>query len=57
MPTLAYRIAQVVLSPDLTGGDEIAGSHIVWDDGEVDVTADVALAAAVARGEPRGPRA
>ena len=47
MPTLAYRIAQVVLGPDLTGGDEIVGSHIIWDDGEVDVTADEALAAAV----------
>jgi putative DNA primase/helicase len=49
MPTLAYSIAQVVLGPDLTGGDEIVGSHVIWDAGEVDVTADEALAAVAGR--------
>ena len=54
MPTLAYRIAQVVLCPDLTGAKEIVASHIIWDAGEVDVTADEALAAAAGRRGPRG---
>jgi putative DNA primase/helicase len=49
MPTLAYRIAELVVGQGQTTGEEIVGSHIVWDADPVDTTADQALAAAAGR--------
>jgi putative DNA primase/helicase len=49
MPTLAYRVAELVVGQGQTTGEEIVGSHIVWDADPVDTTADQALAAAAGR--------
>jgi putative DNA primase/helicase len=55
MPTLAYRISQLVVGQDQETGREIVGSHIVWDADPVDTTAEQALAAASGRrGEGSG---
>jgi putative DNA primase/helicase len=55
MPTLAYRIAELIVDQGQTTGEAIVGSHIVWDADPVDTTADQALAAAAGRrGDGRG---
>ena len=50
MPTLAYRLAQVTVGEDERDGRAILGSYVVWD-GQVDVTADQALAASTGQGK------
>ena len=45
MPTLAYRIAEIVVGRDRETHDNIAAPHVVWE-GEVDITADQAVGAA-----------
>jgi putative DNA primase/helicase len=45
MPTLAYRLAQAPVGEDHRDGRVIYGSHVVWETGTVEMTADQALAA------------
>jgi putative DNA primase/helicase len=45
MPTLAYRIEQLVVSADHRDGADVAGSRIVWDAEPLAITAEQALAA------------
>jgi hypothetical protein len=50
--TLAYRIAEIVIGQDPSGGS-IASPHVVWDDSPVDISADAAIAAS---GQNKGTR-
>ena len=50
MPTLAYRLAQLTVGQDERDHRTIVGSYVVWD-GQVDVTADQALAASTGQGK------
>jgi hypothetical protein len=54
MPTLAYRLAQITVGQDERDGRTILGSYVVWD-GQVDVTADQALAAATGKSKAAEP--
>ena len=45
MPTLAYRMEQIVIGQDQSTGKTIAVPHIVWADQPVDISADAAIAA------------
>jgi hypothetical protein len=44
MPTLAYRIAEIIVGQDPSGGN-IASPHVVWGESPVDISADAAIAA------------
>jgi putative DNA primase/helicase len=46
MPTLAYRIEEIIVGQDPKAGDNIAAPRVVWDGEPVDVSADEAVAAA-----------
>lgn len=45
MPTLAYRVAEIVVGQDPATRTNIAAPHVVWGDAPVDITADAAAAA------------
>jgi hypothetical protein len=51
--TLAYRIAEIVIGQDPSGGN-IASPHVVWDASPVNISADGAIAAAA--GGQKGAR-
>ena len=46
MPTLAYKIEEVVVAQDAATNENIASPHVVWDATPLDLTADQALASA-----------
>ena len=48
-PTLAYRIAEIVIGQDPNGGN-ITSPHVVWDESPVDISADAAIAASGQKG-------
>jgi AAA domain len=54
MPTLAYRLAQLAVAEDDRDGRIVVGSHVVWDQEVVEVTADQALMAAAGNGNAKG---
>jgi hypothetical protein len=53
MPTLAYRIEEIVVGQDPETGDNIAAPHVVWDKEPVDISADEAVVAAAGKGGHR----
>jgi hypothetical protein len=57
MPTLAYRLAQIVVADDHRDGRPIIGSYVVWERDPIDLTADQALAAAAGKRNPGEPTA
>jgi hypothetical protein len=44
MPTLAYRVEEIVVGQDPTTGSTIAAPHVVWDREAVEISADEAVA-------------
>jgi hypothetical protein len=54
MPTLAYRLAEIVVGQDKATGDTIAAPRVVWDEEPVDISADEAVASAAGQGEAAG---
>lgn len=44
-PTLAYRLAQCTVGHDHRDRRDIIGSYVTWEDGEIDISANAALAA------------
>jgi RecA-family ATPase len=55
MPTLAYRVEQIVVGQDPENHDTIAAPHVEWL-GEVDITADQAVSAAAGGGDKKKQR-
>jgi hypothetical protein len=57
MATLAYRIiGGVAVGQDKETGEAITSSHVVWEEGSVNVTADEAAAAADGGGKKENPQ-
>jgi hypothetical protein len=54
MPTLAYRIEEVVVGQDQTTLENIASPYVVWDATPMSLTADQALASASSKGGKGG---
>src|SRR5262249_48059802 len=57
VPTLAYRLEQLVVGQDHRDGTDIVGSRVWWESEPVAVTADQVLAAAQSGGKAEGPTA
>jgi putative DNA primase/helicase len=54
MPTLAYRIEEIIVGQDPTTGNNIAAPRVVWDEEPVDINADEAVATAAGRTQAGG---
>jgi hypothetical protein len=54
MPTLAYRISELVVGRDKNTGQNFAAPFVIWDDEPVDITADEAAATMAGGGKAAG---